>query len=104
MRAARYAKLVAVVVAMLFGWELQAATQYDTKGIPFGSATLLPAVHTELRYDDNIFESANDESDSMIAVLIPSLSAQLELGNSLRFIDRTEFNDGLRESFVDEDL
>lgn len=83
MRCVRYAKLVGLAVAVLCSGELQAATQDDMTGIPFGSATLLPALHTELRYDDNIFESANDERDSMIAVLAPSLAAQLDLGNTL---------------------
>ncbi|MGI9288680.1 MAG: outer membrane beta-barrel protein [Pseudomonadales bacterium] len=79
---ARYAKLGFAAV-MLYSVELQAGTQDETTGIPFGSATLMPALRTELHYDDNIFESANDERDSIIAVLIPSLGAQLELGNSL---------------------
>ena len=34
---------------------------------------------------------------------VPS-AMSVELGNSLRFIDRTEFNDALRLTFVDEDL
>ncbi|MGI9295676.1 MAG: outer membrane beta-barrel protein, partial [Pseudomonadales bacterium] len=36
----------------------------------------------ELRYDDNIFESASQEQDSMIALLNPSLSVEIERGNS----------------------
>ncbi len=34
---------------------------------------------------------------------VPS-AMSVELGNSLRFLDRNEFNDSFRESFIDEDL
>lgn len=77
----RFAKF-GLAIVMLCSGQLHAAAQDDTSGIPFGPATLLPALQTELRYDDNIFESADNERDSMIALLIPSLSAELELGNS----------------------
>ncbi len=62
---------------------LHAAAQDVAHGIVFGPATVSPSLFSELRYDDNIFESADVQRDSMIAVLIPSLDSRLELGNSL---------------------
>ncbi len=77
-----YAKF-SLAIAILGAGQLQAAARGDTNGIAIGPATLLPALRTELRYDNNIFESANDERDSVIALLTPSLKAQLERGDSV---------------------
>lgn len=63
---------------------LHAAAREEARdGIALGPATLLPAVHSELRYDDNIFESADVQRDSLIAMLIPSLESRVKLGNSV---------------------
>ncbi len=75
-----------MTISMVVGCSgtLHAAERQDAAhGITFGPATLLPAVYSELRYDDNIFESADGQRDSLIALLMPALQSRLELGNSL---------------------
>ncbi len=100
-----------MAICMVIGCSstLHAAERQDAAhGITLGSATLLPALNSELRYDDNIFESADEQRDSLIALLIPALESRLELGNSryelgYRAVSATYF-DSDDDDYVDHNI
>ncbi len=97
-----------LAVAMLCSGELHAAAEDDYHGIAFGAATLLPALRSELRYDDNIFESAANQRDSTIALLMPALATRLELGNSYYELgynaEAAKYIDSADDNYIDHNV
>lgn len=97
-----------LAIALLCSGELHAAVETGDYGIPFGAATLLPALRSELRYDNNIFESGDNKHDSKIALLMPSLTTRLELGNSYYelgySLESAEYFDSADDNYVDHNI